>query len=259
VVCPEREGAAIALFLANPLVLVEAAGMAHNDIAALSLVFLGLMLQVKRPGRRWIAPVMIVAGALIKASALPALAIVLLWMLRSGRVLRQTLKDCALAGLLAAALFALLAIPFVRQLSQLPLLCGFAVTSMSYEISLLPFQLLKRMLMAGAATLGRSLSFGAAKWMVTGGFLAVFTAAAFRWLRRRLSLAEHLEVLALVYALITILFPYWRPWFVLWPLAFTALRPADRWSGLILVYSLLALMTYAVTGSSGINLVGATW
>ncbi len=256
---PGREDEAWLTFLAHPLVLIEGPGMGHYDPVPLLVLLLGLWLQERIPGRRWIGALFAWVAMLFKAAALPALGLIFYGLARTGKKRIAMLLDfgkallACLAMLLAAGAWV-----FVPRLGQLDLLLGASITSMPYEIRFIPFNLLKHALAAAGGRMGVTLSQGTAQGIaiaVTAALLGLF---ALLRLRGKRSFSDLVAELAPLYAVITLALGYWRPWFLFWPLALAPLA-AERWRKLILIYALLAMATYVVTASSGIGLFGRTW
>jgi hypothetical protein len=238
---------------ANPLVLIEGAGMAHNDLAALAVAFAGIALLLRGRGSAAVLGLAAIgASLLVKALvAIVPLALAVYWLRTIGAAafLRLGLKAIALWTPVAVAS----SWSFVRSPGDIALLFGLANAALPYEIGFTPVNILRNALVHGSAALGVSIDPALAKGVLLIIVFFALVALMLNLLSRAGSLAAALQGLGAVYLAATVLASYWRQWYALWPLPFAALSPRGPWTAAALTYSAAALLTYAITRSGGVS------
>jgi hypothetical protein len=248
---PKYEIASMIFLGAHPLLLVEGPGMAHVDVITLAIIALGIYLQLCYRGRVWIGALFLMAAVLIKSYSLPCFFLFFWWLLRNGAPLKSRIFQILKAAIPAATLFAILSVPYMKGLSDIPRILGFWVAGQK-----IPFTAVSQLEKALFQTLGW-MGFGFSQitvhnvtqgiWIVLA--LALIVAISYRMF----SLEDFCLALGPVYLVVNMTFSYWRQWYALWPLALVALFPSRTWAWVIAVYCWLTLCTYLVTPSSGIS------
>ena len=235
-VCPERALPAYALVAWNPLLLVEAAANAHNDILMLACTALALWCAARRD---WtFAFPALAAGILVKYTCGLLGPLLLLWAWRESAghpaQRRQLVLGLALALWLTLSAYALLwsGAETVRALG------GAAADALNSPGWLLREALQRTLLSERAA----GLVVGAPLAVI---FLAVNAVALRRvWLGRRGTVALwQAGLLAMTVYLATVSWWFW-PWYVTWLLPLAGLLVGRRHSWLVVVWSAGALLAY---------------
>jgi hypothetical protein len=243
---------AIVLVAANPLVLIEAPGMAHNDIIALALVAVGIWLQMHFGRRGWIALACAMIASLIKIVAAPAVAVMLYLTWKT----RTSVSDAALnltkAVLLGGIIGAIAASPLISEMADIPYLFGLANVYQSYEIRLTPVNLLRDALVSVLAGTTLEMDPETVKLALLAVSMSLVGVTMVILLRTKATLESIVPTMGPIYLVGTVAASYWRAWYVLWPMALTALGAGKAWRILAVVYSLLAATTYIITRHSGI-------
>lgn len=250
---PQLSDLGFLFVIANPLLLIESASSGHNDIVAIAAVMLGFMLILKYPKQLWLGFLAIGVGVMLKASALPALAVAGLWVCRD--IWRGKIHWIEIPkAILAIVLFCVLVIaPFWTNINDLPHLFGINMLSGGpYTMWLAPALMFKKAVFHITQGLGLDVTKDAA-YMYVSIMLAVITLICTLYLSLRSTNKEmRLYGIAPVYVIGTVLQAYWRQWYVLWPVTFIALAPRGIWLKLIWCYSIVTLLSYLLTRSSNV-------
>jgi hypothetical protein len=218
---PGREILALALYAWNPFVVLRVAGNGHNDVVMFFFVLLAIYAFINE---RWalVLP-LLMASALIKYVGVlvipPMLIAGYLWASDGDRFIKETLMGAGIAlvfGLLVIALFwdGPDTYDVIRRQA------GKFITST-------PVILAEQLrLEAGVSELT---STRIARWTGTFAFLAVYTALLFALWRSRGAPLVLLSCLAFSLIAFNVLAVTWyRPWYMLWPLALLPILPG-RW------------------------------
>ncbi len=255
---PERTAFAVVAFGANPAVLFLSVGSAHNDLLVALAVAVALAMLVR--GRALLALTALTAGALVKASGVLPLILLLVWLVGrapAGRRMRVWLTAAGIViGITAVA-----AVPYLQRtdptLGQLELA--------GHEGWISPSLWLRRWVdKASFASLGtavRVLAIAALVGLV--GWLA-------RWTWRRAEMTGRVDLAELgaswAWALLalTLLAPVLLPWYVAWtlPLAWLLPRPGRRaivGASVALVLSQWTAEPERVPAAFSLNLWVNTW
>jgi hypothetical protein len=239
VLSPKHEIVSMVFLGAHPLLLVEGPGMAHVDIMALTVIALGIYLQVRYRNWVWIGALFSMIGVLLKAYSIPCLFLFFWWLIRDGKTLRIRCLQTTQALIAAAVLFAMVSIPYIGGLSDIPRLLAYSSSKLTLPFT--PVSILGKVLFQGIG------------WEAQGLGLALGFAAVLLILYRTYSLEDACIALGPVYLVVNLAFSYWRQWYALWPLALVAVFPSRKWAWAIAGYCWVALCTYLVTSSSGIS------
>ncbi len=252
-VTPSASNLGFLFVAANPLLLVESASSGHNDIVAIAAVMFGFMLILKKPKQLLLGFMAIGLGVLLKASALPALAVAGLWVCRD--IWRGRYRWIEIPKILFAVIIlcAVIIAPFWTNFSELPHLFGINMLSGGpYTMWLAPALLLKKSVFHIVQDLGWQASQETVYFYVSI-VLATITLLCTLYLSlRNTDKQTRLYGIAPVYVIGTILQAYWRQWYVLWPVVFMALAPRGLWLKLIWSYSIITLLSYLLTRSSNV-------
>jgi alpha-1,6-mannosyltransferase len=239
--CCGKGGAVAAMcVLGNPALLVEGPGMAHNDVFALALLLLGVLLYLRGGASRALGLLVAFLGALVKVFALPGVALLALHELVCGRSLaslRTVVVGLGLGCLLAIAL----SLPLVGKPQLITHAFGLAGIAKLGDLSSLPTpaNLASRVIGSDVAWAFYALGAIVVGWLVLR-----------EWRRGTI-----LPAIAPAYAVGTVIGTHWRQWYALWPLALLPIGTSRLWVRLIGLYTFLAMLTHLVTQSSGVSLV----
>jgi hypothetical protein len=239
VLSPKHEIVSLIFLGAHPLLLVEGPGMAHVDVLALTAIALGIYLQMCYRGRVWIGALFSMIGILVKAYSIPCLFLFFWWLIRDGKTLRIRCLQTTQAVIPAAVLFAIVSIPYIGSLSDIPRLLAYSSSKLTLPFT--PVSILGEVLFQGIG------------WKTQGLGLALGFVAVLLILYRTYSLEDACTALGPVYLVVNLSFSYWRQWYALWPLALVAVFPSRKWAWVIAAYCWLALCSLLVTSSSGIS------
>jgi hypothetical protein len=239
---------------ANPLLLIEGPGMAHNDLAALAVAFAGLALLHRGSENRMVAGLALIGVAvLIKALvAVVPICLAVYWLRTLGfaRLLRLTSK--ALLLWLPVALIS--GLDFVRQWSDLPLLVGGANANLPYEIKYTPVNALKDAVVNYSLANGTPVEPGTVKLVILALTFGAALALTLWLLARARLLLDAMKAIGPAYIAVTVAASYWRQWYAIWPVPFVALGAQRLWLVTALAYSAAALLTYAFTTTAGMSI-----
>ena len=114
---PERTAQGLLFFLWNPLVVLEGAMSAHNDVVMAALLLLGIWLLLR--GRTVLAVTALSLSALVKFLTGPVLPLCVLLVVRRARTWRERCR-CLALGAIAAALTAAAVFGLARTSPGLP-------------------------------------------------------------------------------------------------------------------------------------------
>lgn len=234
------------LFGANPLVLVEGIGMAHNEFVGLVLVAVGAYLALASE-RRWIGFCLVASALLIKLTAIVAVFIFFVWLYRESENIAAFLKDIAKAAVPLVVIFAVAGYPFINEPFDVLRMFGVYTFDLPYGVRFTP----------PAITVEVLTKFGIASEAVLDSivpklYLLVGTVIVLSLLWKARGYVGHAKVAGACYMVVTIVRDYWRPWFVLWPMTAVLLAPGGKWLRAILIYSTLALVSNVIQRSAGI-------
>jgi hypothetical protein len=244
---PERQLYGTLLYAWNPVLLIEFALSAHNDVLMVALILLAA-LCASRGAWRW-AIVALVAAALVKWVAVVLLPLFVLGWLKRRPTWRGRLALAAQAVLIAAAAAVLLHLPY-GEVGRSALAPVTTQTVMKAENSLgalavrAPQEVLERLGADSARGLAarrqaETLVGWCAKALVV---LAWILALAAVW--RRPTFERVLVAGFWLFVAVLLVSPVFRVWYVAWPLALAALldwRPAGR---LVVVFAASAPLLY---------------
>jgi alpha-1,6-mannosyltransferase len=249
---PQHELGAILFVGANPLVLVEGPGMAHNDVAVLAVVAVGIWLQMRVPAKQWLGPFVGMLGTLIKITAIPAAIVMLWWAWKQ----RQSFRNRSAITLKVMApwfvLLIVLGAPFIREVADVPFLFGLPNSSLHYEIGFTPVHVIRDVLVNTFRRVGLHADPAFVKNVVLAFSLGVAATVMFALVRKAATHRSTVASFGPVYLVATVAVSYWRPWYAIWPAAMASMGSAARWKFVIIAYSLLALETSVFTRSTGI-------
>lgn len=242
-----------ALFVgANPLLLIEGPGMAHNDLAALAVAFAGIAL-LHRGGENRMAAGLALTGVALLIKALVAVVpfcLAVYWLRNLGwaRTMRLALK----AVLLWLPVALVSGYAFVDRWTEVPLLAGSANANLPYEIKYTPVNALKDIVVKFSVDRGTPVDPSTVKLaLLVIAFGAALAVTLFLLARAR-SLLEAVKTMGPAYVAATVAASYWRQWYAIWPVPFIALGAERRWTAVAVAYSAGALLTYAITHTAGI-------
>jgi hypothetical protein len=262
---PEQAALGLALFLWNPLVVLESGLSAHNDVLMAMLLALAVWLHLS--GRPTLAPAAIVLSALVKFASGLLLPLYVLLVLRKREGWRARARYLAASGAVVAISLALVLLPTRLGSATRPLP---ALTSDAerYGNSLheLAFAAL-RLHFGEAPTVARA-PWQRAEWLgqpAPSAGPSAATAQANVWLRAMNWLAfltfwlyaarRIVDVRSfLCWSVAVLLASYWLvatvifPWYLVWALALAAVVPTSRATLLAVLLSATVLSLYALGG-----------
>ncbi len=221
---PGHEAFALVLFAWNPFVVLRVVGNGHNDLWMMLFVLLALDRAERHAWTSAIA--MLTLSVLVKfASALlgPPL-LVYIWTHAEGDA-RARLLLVARSGAVAAALVVLTYWPFWDGAATFATLRAEAAMMITSTPQLVEALLRPWLADPAAATalarritlLAFAIAYGALTWQARGGFPGLLAAC-----------------FGLLFAYLLLAAGWFRPWYLLWPIAILALRPG-RWPTLTLL------------------------
>ena len=248
---PKYEIASIIFLGAHPLLLVEGPGMAHVDVTTLAMIALGIYLQWCHRSKVWIGALFLMAAVLLKAYSIPCLFLFFWWLFRNGTPLKSRSLRMMEAVIPAAALFAIVSLPYIGGLSDIPRLLGYSAAKLTVPFT--PVSLLEKALSQALGWIGVWFPGNTVHNVAQGFGIALGLALILVILYRIFSLEDACIALGPAYLVVNMTFSYWRQWYALWPLALVAVFPSRKWAWVIAVYCWLALCTYLITPSSGIS------
>lgn len=244
-----------ALFVgANPLLLIEGPGMAHNDVTALAVAFAGIALLLRGGEKRMVAGLALIGAALlIKALvAIVPFCLAVYWLRNLGWA--HTMRLALKAMLLWVPVAVVSGFAFVGQWTDLPLLVGAVNANLPYEIKYTPVNALKDVLVKFAVDRGTPVDPSTVKLVLLALAFGAALALTLILLLRARSLLEAVKSMGPAYIAVTVAASYWRPWYAIWPVPFVALGTERRWTVVAVAYSAGALLTYAVTRTAGLHI-----
>ena len=237
---------------ANPLLLIEGAGMGHNDVIALAVVVLGIWLQLRVMDKKWVGLTILGLASLIKVTVAPAILVLVHWLLRVRKSLGETCLTLAKVAVPVILMLIIAGAPFISQVRDIPLLFAFANVNLGYELGLTPVNFVSTILVDRFASAGVEVSASGIKAVVLAVSLGLGASASLWMLSRSRTWESYIGTLGPIYLIATVVVSYWRPWYVLWPLSLVMLGPWSKWTAVIIVYSFLAVGTQVITRSTGI-------
>ena len=249
---PNNGTRALVAIGANPLLLIEGPGMGHNDVFALAVVVLATWLQLRAMDKKWVGLTILGFASLIKVTVAPAILVLVHWLLRVQKSIRETCLTLAKAAVPVIVLLIVTGAPFVSQVRDIPLLFGFANIGLDYELGLTPVNFVSGILVGRFASAGVEVSASGVKAVVLAVSLGLGASVSLWMLSRSRTWESYIGTLGPIFMIATVVVSYWRPWYVLFPLSLVMLGPWSKWTVAIIIYSLLALGTYTITRSSGI-------
>jgi hypothetical protein len=218
-------------FSHNPLLAWETSGQGHND-AVLICCLLGFILAA-RADRPQLAVCLLTAAALLKAAALPVLALYLLFVAR--RSWPKALWLALLSAIVAALIFA----PIWEGLSTLRgtfLQLGGDPTR--HTRSFVDMFCYPARLFGGPAL--EALLFKVGLVITSAALLLVFLRSSLR-LREVKDVFHGSLVVLFASCLLT---PWSQPWYATWLLPFAMIDEARPWRDAIALYAVLSLVQY---------------
>jgi hypothetical protein len=244
---PERQLYGTLLYAWNPVLLIEFALSAHNDVLMVALILLAA-LCASRGAWRW-AIVALVAAALVKWVAALLLPLFVLGWLKRQPTWRGRLAITVQAGAIAAAVVVALHLPYgeVARSALAPVTTQAvmkAENSLGALVVRAPQEVLERL----GADSARGLDARRAAEMLVGWcskalvVLAWMVALAAVW--RRPTFERVLAAGFWLFVAVLLASPVFRVWYVAWPLALATLldwRPAGR---LVVVFAASAPLLY---------------
>lgn len=242
----------ILVFL-NPLFLLEGPGMAHNDIFALMLSGIGVAICCSRRSLFWLGLIVIFMGAMTKAFAALAIVLVLLHFAMQGDIKARHWMATVTALALGVVSFFLLSRVLVDDPTQYSRMLGFGSIG-GREISMTPAVVMRDLILfiaqkAGIDVRGEAVTRGVfTTFYIAGGI--VIAGMVLRYRSKR----SLLPLMAPSYAVATVVLPYWRQWYALWPLGLSIFYTDRIQVRLIVLYSILAAASYLITHSGGVYL-----
>lgn len=117
---PEQQAWGTALYLLNPLPLIEFAGNGHNDALMIALILCAVLLHLRRQSRLAVAALML--AVLVKWIALPLLGLYGVMLLRQAGSVRSGLRVALTSAAICLALAVGLYAPYWRGLATLDVL-----------------------------------------------------------------------------------------------------------------------------------------
>ncbi len=252
---PARTAFALAAFGANPVVVFHSVGSAHNDLLVAFGIIAGLGLVLHR--RSHLAVVVLTLAALVKATAVVPLVLLLVWLIARTPPERRRRAAMTHVGL-AAALTLAFAAPYLQGSDPTLGMLELA----SHEGWIAPA--------ATASKIVDFLTFGALGWAARAAFGGVFLVAFWRlarevW-RRGAELGPRGLAASWGWALVlfTLLGPVLLPWYIVWslPLAWVLPRlPRSTVIGIGVVAAATVWSTEAMRfpGAFQVNALVGTW
>ncbi len=225
---------AILFYAWNPLVLFEALGNGHNDVAMMFFVLLAFYLMVTN--HREAAVVALVASILVKYITVLLLPLILLYALNSYPSWRTRLVFLARSLVASAILVVLVYSPFWQGRATLTGFLGQAdifISSLPTVIMLLLQQ-----------WFGTSASATVTKGLVGIAFLAIYL-----WLIKDLkrSFQQYMLVGAeILFAYLVVACAQFESWYVIWPITLAALAVQGRITEQVTALSFGALLSVAL-------------
>jgi hypothetical protein len=243
---PGSELSQVVLFGANPLILVEGIGMAHNELVGLVFVTIGVYFVLSNE-RRWLGFCVLSAALLIKLTAIVAVFVFFLWLYRESEGAGAFVKDLAKAAVPLLVIFIVAGYPFIHEPFDALRMLGVYTFEMPYGVRFTPPQVTVEVLTklgVASETMLESL--------IPMLFLLAGTLMVLSLLWRARAFKGHAEVVGACYMVVTMVRDYWRPWFVLWPMTTVLLTPGGKWLKAVIMYSTLALASNVIQRSAGI-------
>jgi hypothetical protein len=227
----------------NPLLLVEGAGMAHNDVVALAVAFVGLALVHRGGENRTVAGLALIGvSLLIKAlAAVVPFALAVYWIRVLG--LKRLLRLAFKAALLWVPVAVASGMAFVNRPADVWLLFGSANARLPYEIRYTPVNTLRDELVQHSASIGVPLDPVHTKVVLLVVAFGGVVAFMIFLLARARTLFDALKAVGPGYIGVTVAASYWRQWYAAWPVPFVALGQSRLWTGVAIAYSAGALLT----------------
>ncbi len=220
---PGREWLALVLFAWNPFVLLRVVGNGHNDLTMMAFALLALLLAYHR---LWaLVFLMLALSVLIKYSTalLGPPLLLYAWMQVEGTP-RERVRTLAPAMLVGAGMVVFAFLPFWAGAETFATVRGQADQTITSIADVLREHWRESM--------GDAQALSTAQWVTTLAFLAI--AAPVTWHARRGYDALLVACFALTFLYLVIAAAWFRPWYLLWPVALLALRPTG-WNVALLV------------------------
>jgi hypothetical protein len=224
---PHHRWQALLLFSWNPLLLLEAVGNGHSDIALLCFVLLACHFLLAGP--RWLALPALALALLVNMLALILVPFFLVALWRRAAHVRQALLSCGLGSALALALLLSALLPF-GGLTILPRLFQ-PFTQYAWSLPTLLYSLLQPLYGATLADL-------LAKVLAGGSFFVVALALLERFIRHTSPHKAYEQSFDEVFRATLYEGMFWflvlgavgfTPWMTLWLLPFAALAASSPW------------------------------
>lgn len=254
-VWPARAAFGVAAFALNPVVIFHSAASGHNDLLV-GLAVVGAFALLLR-GRELPAVAVLALGALVKATAVIPLVLVLVWCVartERGRRMRTALTHVGLA----AAIGLLVALPFVNTTDPSLGMVELA----GHEGWLAPSPSLRKLV--------DTISFGTLGWLTRVAFALLLLAAVVglaRDVARRATERTPRDLgaaMAWSLVLIMLLGPVLLPWYVVWALPLAWLLPRAPRTTLLAAGVGLTLAQWSTEslrypGAFNVNLAFGRW
>jgi alpha-1,6-mannosyltransferase len=234
---PERAAFAAAVFGVNPVVVFHAVGSGHNDLLVALAVVSAFALLVS--ARELPAVAVLALGALVKATAVLPLALVLVWCI-ARRPPGRRARTAATHGGLAIAIGVIFSLPYLQ--TDDPTLGMLRLAG--HEGWLAPSVFMRKVF--------DMLSFGTMGWLARVAFavtlILVFLQLA-RDVGRRAADGESVEAVGAAMGwsmvLLMLLGPVLLPWYVVWALPLAWLLPKAPRATLVAAGAALALAQWS--------------
>ena len=238
---------------ANPLFLLDGPGQGHNDIFTLMLMLSGIWLYLKYAKLPWIGLTVIFLAALSKPYGIIGFGIAIYHMFYTHRFGKVFWLNMLYTGLASVTCMLVVSAPYVKTTDDLLLIYGMWNNRIPYHIQLTPVGILHHIITYIATVTGLSIYEALVSQVTT---LTMIVLGALAMLQTMALTRRPVAILASigpVYAIGTLVFGYWRQWYVLWPLSFSFLLAGTRSWYVLIAYSSVALFTYVVTRSAGVS------
>jgi hypothetical protein len=233
---PERTAFALVAFGANPVVLFHSVASGHNDLLVVLSIMGALALTMK--GRELPAVAMLTLGALVKATAVLPLVLLIAWCIARRPAGERRRAALTYAGL-ATAIGLVFALPYMQRVDPSLGMIELA----GHDGWLAPSMAIQRML--------DLLTFGTTGWIPRLGFIAalligvgVLTREVFR---RGAALTPQAQGAAWGWSLIllTLLGPVLLPWYPVWALPLAWLLPRSARTAIVGTSAIMAVTLWS--------------
>ena len=223
---PERAPLAVALVGLNPVIVVHTVGGGHVDALLAAPLAAAMAIAVTRPRalslKAIVVTVLLTAACLVKAVMVPALALWMWWIVRTGRRADRGRTIAAHLAVLAAAVGASVT-PFVAGWHTA---APFATLG-GIEVWASPSQLVGRAVRLVVGSVAGSTAGADAARFVVAGFLVLFVVLLQRLAERTASTssswAAPAESCGIALLLLALCMPFLLPWYSAWFVAFLGL------------------------------------